>query len=127
MRPVRVNKSELLDKLQHNRELHHGIFLEALEGYRKEALRLFGENLDKIKKGKPFLSYVSLTTPVDHTADYDAAIGLLNFSIDDSVDLDEESYRSFVLDEWAWKKQFLSTNSYYSNTAAVAAASVNFD
>lgn len=118
MRPVKVNKQELLKSLKKNREAHHGIFLEALEGYRKEAIKVFSENLDKVKNGEPFPHYVNLVQPIDHTADYDVAIGLLEFGLDNTVDLDEESYRHFVLDDWDWKQQFLSTNSYYSLTAA---------
>ncbi len=123
MRPVRVKKDMLLVTLRQNRDAHHGIFAEALEGYRAKALEVFNAEVDKIKAGKPFRSQVYLTLPVDHTADYDAAIGMLELSEDDVVELDEQGYRQLVKDEWEWKHQFLASNSAYSMTASRLAES----
>jgi hypothetical protein len=121
VRPVRVSKPDLLAKLEANRAGHRAIFEEALEGYRTKAIELFSAEVEKIRSGQKFRSFVSLTEPEDHTADYDAAIGMLQLSLDDAVELDEQSYRSFVLDEWDWKRQFLATNRSYSATAAAQA------
>jgi len=113
--------------LKVNRDAHHGIFLEALEGYRQKALEVFNDEVDKIKAGKKFRGYINLTQPADHTDDYNAVIGMLELTSDPNVELDEQSYRHLVLDEWDWKRQFLSSNSGYSKTAMVALKQVDGD
>lgn len=118
MRPVRVNKAQLLEKLRANRDAHHGIFVEALEGYRAKAIEVFNQELDKVRNGKSFRSYVQLQEPEDHTRDYDRVIGMLELSEDDVVELDEQSYVELVQDDWAWKRQFIRTNAAYSARAA---------
>ena len=121
MRPVNVNKTDVLKRLRKNRKAHRAIFLEALEGYRKAAIAEFEKHIERVKKqpaGKNFRVYVSLTQPVDHTEDYDSAIGLLELSVDEVVSLDEDSYRQFYLDQWGWTASFVASNSYYSATAA---------
>ena len=113
MRPVRVQIQPLLETLNKNRTQHRAVFEEALEGYRKEAIRVLDGHIAELKSGKPKRVYVSVPYPEDHTADYDAAIGLLNLSVDDFAELDEASYKCFVLDDWNWKRQWAASNSGY--------------
>lgn len=120
MRPVRVSKKDLLKSLQENRDAHHDIFLEAVDGYRIEAVKQLEVHIKRIQKGSLKRVYVVLATPEDHTVDYDNAIGMLKMSLDDTVDLDEDAYRHFVMDQWDWKNAFLTTNSVYSASAAKA-------
>lgn len=118
MNSVRVNKAHLLTKLKENREKHRAIFLEALEGYRKEAIRQLEAQLARAKSSKKFTVYINLTQPSDQTKDYDRAIGMLNMSLDTEIALSEQDYKNYVLDDWTWKSQFLASNSAYSATAA---------
>lgn len=122
VKSVRVKKAELLAALEKNREQHHAIFLEAVDGYEKEAERLLEEHLDRLRdsagKSKPMLLRIFLDAPSDHTEDYDAAISMLQWSEDDTVEIDQQTFRNYVLDDWQWKRQFLASNSYYSATAA---------
>lgn len=118
MDAVRVSKKTLLETLKKNRAEHRKIFLEALEGYRKEAIKQLEQQLERAKKGKKFDIYISLEQPQDQTKDYDRAIGMLELSLDTEVTLAESDYRNYVLDEWGWKGQFLSSNRAYSATAA---------
>lgn len=120
MNAVRVSKSMLLETLKRNRAEHRKIFLEALDGYRKEAIKQLEAQLERAKSGKKFSVYISLTQPQDQTKDYDRAIGMLELSLDTEISLPETDYRNYVLDEWNWKAQFLSSNVAYSATAATA-------
>jgi hypothetical protein len=118
MKPIKVNKDQLVAALQENRSKHHAIFEEALEGYKIEAIRQLSRHLDRIRKGQPKRVYISIPQPEDHTSDYDTAIQMMAWSVDDVIELDEQSFKSYVLDDWTWKRQFLASNSFYSKTAS---------
>src|SRR5271155_712033 len=117
MKEIRVEKTKLLETLHKNKAEHREIFLEALEGYRKAAIKLFEENLERAKAGKPFHIYFQLIQPSDQTKDYDRVIGMLELDTETHILLSEQDYRSYVLDDWNWKGTFLTSNSTYSAKA----------
>lgn len=123
MEKITVNKAELMEKLKKNREEHREIFLEALDGFRKKAIQMLEERLTLAKAGKYFDLYLHIVQPVDQTKDYDRAIKMLEMSIDASVELSERDFQQYVLDDWSWKDQFLTSNSLYSGKAAAMVAS----
>ena len=118
MKTVTVEKSELIKRVEKNRHDHRKIFEEAVEGYKKEAVKLLERHIKKILGGGLERVYISLPEPEDHTADYDRVLEMLKMHIDEAVDIDEESFASYVMDDWSWKRQFLQTNAAYSATAA---------
>lgn len=118
MRDVRVNKADLLKIVQSNRNNHRKIFQEAQEGFKKEVIKQLEMRLTDAKNGKRINGSFHLEAPIDQTREYDRVISMLNMSVDDIVELDEESYAQYVLDQWAWRHSFLMSNSAYSGTAA---------
>lgn len=118
MKAMKVDKAELLNILQKNRDKHRAIFEEALEGYKKEVIALLEKKLATVKRGKIVSHIIRLETPRDQTKDYDRVIGMLNMSTETEVELTEQDYSQYVLDDWTWKNQFLHSNSFYSKTAA---------
>ena len=124
MNDVKVKKAEALEILRKNREEHRKIFLEALDGYKKQAIELLEKHIQAIKAGRVARVRVSIPEPEDYTRKYDRAIRMLEMSVDDIIELDEETFAQFVMDDWDWKRQFLSTNARYSASAAAAAQSL---
>jgi len=118
MTSVTVKVDELLDILKKNREAHRAIFLEAQKGYREEVIRRLDDMLADAREGRKITSYVQFEEPSDQTKDYDRAIRMLEMSVDDEAELNDQTFRSFVMDDWSWKSNFLLSNSYYSATAA---------
>ena len=118
MTSVTVKVDELLDILKKNREAHRAIFLEAQKGYREEVIRRLDDMLADAREGRKITSYVQFEEPSDQTKDYDRAIRILEMSVDDEAELNDQTFRSFVMDDWSWKSNFLLSNSYYSATAA---------
>jgi hypothetical protein len=118
MTKVRLNKSELLAIIKKNRAEHRDIFTEALEGYKQKMLALLNEMIDEIKKGKRVEHMIRLVQPTDQTKEYDRAIRMLEMSVDDIVELDEETFANLVLDDWSWSHQFYNSNAQYSMKAA---------
>jgi hypothetical protein len=118
MDSIKVKKAALLKILRKNRAEHRQIFEEAIEGYRKAVIKEFEHRLNEIKAGKKIDVIIRLQQPQDQTKDYDRVIGMLEMSVDDVVELDEQSYKQYVMDDWSWTNNFLSSNSTYSVTAA---------
>lgn len=122
MQNIRVNKFELRDTLTKNRAEHRKIFEEAVEGYRKEVISRLEDHLERVKEGSLIRVYVSLPQPSDHTADYDRALQMLEWSLDEEIEIDEQTFSELVMDDWSWKREFLTTNSAYSMLAERSAA-----
>lgn len=112
---VSVEKSNLIEILRSNRQTHVETYKKAMDKYRDKAISSFTEQIEAAKNDKPFVTTIYLDKPINHQEDYDAIIGVIEMSVDDTVELDEDEYRYYVLDNWSWKKQWASTISAYSN------------
>lgn len=118
MEEIVVDKAELLKVLRENRDKHHAIFVEALDGYRKRVVEELEARLTAAKSGRKFDAVIALAQPEDHTDDYDTVIGMLEMDKSDEVELDQQQYKQYVRDQWGWQGRFLGTNAAYSVTAA---------
>lgn len=118
MENINVDKSHLIEILRKNRDHHREIFLEAQVKYRELVIEELDTMLKDARDGKKIRRAVSLVEPQDHTKDYERVIGMLELSTDTIISLAEHDYQRFVLDNWAWKEQFLYANSSYSATAS---------
>jgi hypothetical protein len=113
---VTVKKGELLDAIRKNRETHRASFLEAQKGYRETVIKALDQTLAEAREGQRFIleRITALIMPQEHTADYDRVIKMLEMSVADEVTVTEQQFSQFVLDDWGWKKQFVTTNARYS-------------
>lgn len=113
-----IKKDKLIEVVSSNRDAHVGIFREAVEGYKKLAVERLEEHIERIKSGSLERVYVTLPAPENHLGDYDRVLKMLELTEDTSMVLDEQEAAQYVMDDWGWKDQFLSSNSSYSMTAA---------
>lgn len=118
MNDITVDKTALLEQLRANRTEHRGIFEEAQVRYRELVIQELDVMLAEARGGRKIRRSVQLIEPEDHTADYDRVIQMLEMSVDDKTVLDELSFNQYVLDNWRWQEQFLTSNSAYSLRAA---------
>lgn len=118
MKTVTVVKADLVKRIEKNRAGHRKIFEEAVEGYKKEAVKLLEQHIKRIQTGKLEEVAVRLPQPRDHTSDYDRVLEMLAMHVEDQIEIDEDAFASYVMDDWSWKQQFLATNAAYSATAA---------
>ena len=114
MEIVKIAKEELLKILKKNRATHRAIFEEAQIGYRKEAIELLDKALQDARNGRKIETFIKLNAPIDQTSDYDRAIKMIEMSIDENIEISETDFANYVLDDWHWKKQFMATNTYYT-------------
>lgn len=117
MDKVIVKRDALLEHLHENRAAHQGIFEEAVEGYKAEAVARLERHLERVKKGRMEIVQVYLEVPVNHTKDYDRIIRMVEMSVADEIELSQRDFSAYVMDDWTWKQQFLTSNSTYSATA----------
>jgi len=104
---------KLLEVVQKNRDTHRSTFEKAMESYRKLAIAELERGIDDAKAGRKIMRGLSLVEPMDQTKDYDRVLSMLNMTSDENIELDEQKYAQYILDQWSWKAQFDATNSRY--------------
>ena len=118
MDQVKVKKDELLKILKSNLDTHHGIFLEAQEGYRRMVIEELDKMLQEAREGKTIRRTVQLVEPQDHTKDYTTAIRMIEMSVDEAISISDFDFKRYVLDEWDWSSSFSSSSSSYCSTSS---------
>lgn len=113
MRTIKIEVEKLRAVVQENREKHRAIFEEAMTGYRKAAITELDKMIADAKAGKKIRRSLTLVEPVDQTRDYDRVLKALELTSDTIVDLTEQEFAQYVLDDWGWKRQFIHANSTY--------------
>ena len=124
---VTVRVQDLIAKLNHNRDQHARIVIEARAGYLAKARKKLEERLEQLAAGKIVSLQFGLSLPADHTAEYDTALGMLNMATDTTIKLAASDYRQLVEDEWSWSESFVYSNVAYSATCASLAQSRGID
>src|SRR6516165_11538428 len=99
MNQVKVRRADLLAKVRTNRDAHRELFLRAQQGYRKLVIEELDRMLADAKAGRQISRAINLAEPVDHTADYDRVMAMLEMSVDDTVILSAQEFNQFVLDD----------------------------
>ena len=116
MRNVKLNKTELLDIVRANKEKHVKEYAEAVEDYKKAAVKLTQENLSLAETGDVFkISKIKAmpSPPTSYEDSYSRAIRMLELSVDDVIEIEEQIFNQLVLDEWQWKHNFAVTSALY--------------
>jgi hypothetical protein len=117
LRTVRINASELRNKLVENRAAHTADYEKAFVVYRDDVVAALKARLESVEHREPFNLYFNLRSPEDHTADYDRVIAMLNMSVEKEVDLSSDEFNCYVLDNWEWAENAKMLNSSYSSRA----------
>jgi hypothetical protein len=121
---VRVDRTQILEKLRANLNEHEAVYAEAMKGWHAECIavvekqiEVMNEAVAKAKAGEDISTQVGWFTfpskPQLHAKDYRRAIALLEISLDDQIELGAEEVTQFVMDEWEWKQQFTTTSNSY--------------
>lgn len=138
-RTVTVKREQLLETLRSNLQKHQKEYQEALDGYkdlareklvrlREKAGRDLEENFDKIagrierfdpEEGMSdtvvLLQSLTFTlkVPEDHSDSYKVAISMAEWDVNETVELTQTQFQSFVLDDWDWQDEFKSVSAQY--------------
>lgn len=115
MNPITVKKDNLIATVRENREAHRDIFLRAQEQYRRKMVEELDRALQEARDGGTIRRAFSLPVPEDHTDDFDTAIDMLEWSIEDTVELDEYTFARLVRNEWGWQQSFTANTEAYTS------------
>ena len=116
MRTVKINKTELLEIVVTNKVKHITEFNEAVEDYKKAAIKVAEEHVELAKTGdleKIARIKAMPQKPASYEKEYDRAIRMLELSVEDVIELESDVFNQLVLDEWSWKNMFVTSNSLY--------------
>lgn len=118
MKSVKMNRQELLDIVRKNKETHIAEYQEAVAGYLQKVVETAKKNLKLANTGD--LAQIAKTErppaqPVSFEDAYHRAIRMLELSVEDVIDVPEDTFNQLVLDEWSWKHQFSTTVGLYKS------------
>lgn len=140
-RKVEVNRLKLVDQLKENLEKHRIEYLEAVEGYREQALKQLGEAGEKakhslertivsakasIEKFDPRLDIsggtivlvervvLNLPVPKDYSSEYETAIAMAEWDTRETLELTTAEFQCFVRDVWDWSSNFKEVHMSYT-------------
>ena len=116
MKTVKINKIQLLQILRDNKEKHLTDYEESVEDYVVLALKIAKDNLkvakicdlDQLKRNRSLPN-----PPICFEDTYNRNIRMLELSVDDVIELEEQLFNQLVLDEWAWKQAFTTSSLSY--------------
>jgi len=118
MNAIKMNRAELLEIVRRNNLTHVEEFQEAVEDYKKLVLQVTTSNSNLAKTGDlvQFKKMQSIPQePVSYESSYRRAIRMLELSVDDIIEVEEDVFNQLVLDEWSWKRSFTVGNAMYKS------------
>ncbi len=121
-RSVNVSRKELLAKLKENLALHRQEYQEALVEFHTrllEDLKLAQKKVSKIENIESLKNFrFSVPFPQNHEKDYEEVIEMLEMSVDENINLDSESFRAYVKNDWQWKASFAAAKMAYATAGS---------
>lgn len=120
---VNVSRLMLLEKLRENLSTHRQQYAEAVSDYRKRiqielSLALKQVNDETYPTDSIPKLAINFSIPTNHEKDYVDVIEMLEFSVDETINLDRESFKAYIKNEWSWSQPFnvmmASTKQYIS-------------
>lgn len=112
---VTVNKFELLNALNDNLAKHEAELSEAKADFQVALKKRLASMLKDVKAGKEINLNVGISPPPDNRKSYQRVIHMLGMSVAEQIQITEQQYANYVLDEWNWKGQFHAVTSAYKS------------
>jgi hypothetical protein len=121
---VNVKKSDLLEKLEVNREQHVANYKNALVEYGKavkeiaKAVHVFADKEDTKRFAEALIDLNRLQQPQNYGDEYDEAIAMLRMEIREELTIPASEFRCFVLDKWDFSGQLMEAMAFNSSSRA---------
>jgi hypothetical protein len=114
---VRLRKDDLIAAIRGNRDGHRAAFLQAQQGWHTIVLEELERRLADARAGRKVNTIFSYPEPVDHTRDYDRVLRILDMSLDPELELSQQDFAKYVMDDWEWKAQWTQSTVAYAAAA----------
>ena len=117
---VKVNKDDLIRAIISNKNEHIKKYNDAIAGYKTKLIEKLYEAVELAIHDKELITTIIMPAPkpINHKSDYDLAIGMLEMSVEEIVEISDEQYRNFILDDWSWKSSFTTSSTSYSSSSS---------
>lgn len=116
MNAIKMNRLELLEIVRANKEKHIAEFAEAVLDYKALVLKIAKENL-RLAKSEDLAEIAKMkslpSSPTSYEDSYRRAIRMLELSVEDIIEVEEDVFNQLVLDEWSWKRGFTAATMSY--------------
>lgn len=111
---VNVSRLQLIECLKTNLELHKEQYKEAVTTYHERLKIELKEAYDKVNCGiinekELFSIQIYFNPPTSHEKDYKEILEMMEMSVDENINLDAESFRAFIKNEWPWTPALLAS------------------
>lgn len=110
---VNVDRIRLLETLKKNREAHIKEYNEAMAAYKPAMLAALNQEIENVNSGKTKELRLSLPLPCSHENSYTNVIDMLEYSVDETINLSSDAFKAYVKDEWNWSGSFKGLVSSY--------------
>lgn len=117
---VNVSRAKLLGALKENLTKHVKAYAQAVIDYRLALQADLTEALNKSLDPNSRLDKINVDFdhPQSYASQYQQVIDMLEFSVDETINLDSQAFRAYIKDEWSWKGSFELSNSTYASKAS---------
>lgn len=116
MNSVKINRLELLGIVKENATKHVAAYDEAVTDYKALVLKIMQNNL-KLAKTGDLVEFTKIKAvpqaPQNYASSYTRAIRMLELSVEEVIDIEQDTFNQLVLDEWVWKHNFVATSAMY--------------
>ena len=116
-RSVNVDRLELLAKLKANLDLHRAEYAEALAEFHvrlAEDLKMAAKKVAKTENPEDLKKFsFDIQFPPNHEQDFIDVIEMLEMSVDKIINLDSESFKAYIKNEWNWQHHFRAAKMAY--------------
>jgi hypothetical protein len=121
-RSVNVDRNELLAKLKINLDLHRVEYQEALDEYQDRLLadlKLAVKKVNSTQNPTELKDFrFNIQFPQNHEDDFKDVIEMLEMSVDQTINLDAESFKAYIKNEWSWQHHFRASKMAYATVGS---------
>lgn len=123
---VNVSRDKLLAALKANLTKHTKDYANAVINYRLALQADLTAALVQANDPKSKLDKITVdfSHPKSYASQYQQVIDMLEFSVDETINLDSQAFRAYIKDEWSWKNNFELTNSTYATKASAFSGAI---
>jgi hypothetical protein len=118
MNAVKMNRVTLLGIVRENKLKHTAAYLESVNDYKQLIVQVATNNLTLAQSGN-LADFAKIKAapglPQSYESSYARAIRMLELSVDDIIDVEEDVFNQLVLDEWHWKNSFVTAGAMYKS------------
>ena len=114
MKNIVIKKAELLVHLKANRDAHELEYAEAMMGYREALVKELKSLLKEAQAGKNIKHMIDVVRPDNYTSSYNDIIEMLEWNLETEIELDQTEFKTYVQDDWGWKRTFALQASTYN-------------